>query len=70
MEVSAGQVSHPLVSCSASDPDPDPSPDPQKYADLRIGRRGKISTKTAKKNFLLSTPKSDLLKKGPDPHQN
>ena len=64
MEVSAGQVSHPLVSFSALDPDPDP----QKYADRRICQN--IKPKTAKKNFLLSTPKSDLLKKGPDPHQN
>ena len=59
--------------CNANDPDPldlhdfgflDPNPDPQKYIDpgIRI-QGGKKQPKTAKKNFLFSKPKSELLKK-------
>ena len=45
---------------SAQDPDPDPL-DSQDFGFL--DPRGKISTKTAKKRFLLLKTKSELLKK-------
>ena len=52
------------LNCSALDPQDFDflDPDPQKNGDPR----GKISTKTAKKSFLLLKPNSKLLKKKRD----